>query len=269
MIFERNCPLCRKVLTYKTERGRDRQEKYNRPCRTCNQTGPGNSFYGKRHSQEHKQAQSLRQTDKKNPKISAAHQGTNNPMHGRHFYDVWVEKYGKEVADQKMNDFRAGCSARYSGVGNPNYGKPLAQGSGNGWKGWYKGWYFRSLRELAYALQLDKQGRKWVSAEGTGLRIKYTTETGNQRTYVADFLVEDICLVEVKPQHLHDYPFVMAKRDAALEFCSQKGLVYQLLDPGKIDKEELKKLHDTGVVRFMDRYEKRYLELQLPTSAGE
>jgi len=32
--------------------------------------------------------------------------GEKNPMFGKSFYDVWVEKYGKEIADEKMVDWK-------------------------------------------------------------------------------------------------------------------------------------------------------------------
>ena len=32
--------------------------------------------------------------------------GEKNPMYGRTFYDVWVEKYGKEIADLKMEEWK-------------------------------------------------------------------------------------------------------------------------------------------------------------------
>jgi len=37
-----------------------------------------------------------------NNKISA---GKNNPMYGRSLYSVWVEKYGKEIADEKYKNW--------------------------------------------------------------------------------------------------------------------------------------------------------------------
>lgn len=33
-------------------------------------------------------------------------EGEKNPMYGRSFYDVWVEKYGKEVADLKLKEWK-------------------------------------------------------------------------------------------------------------------------------------------------------------------
>ena len=31
--------------------------------------------------------------------------GENNPMHGKSFYDVWLKKYGEDVANEKYNDW--------------------------------------------------------------------------------------------------------------------------------------------------------------------
>lgn len=31
--------------------------------------------------------------------------GVNNPMYGKTFYDVWLEKYGKDIADQKLEEW--------------------------------------------------------------------------------------------------------------------------------------------------------------------
>lgn len=49
--------------------------------------------------------------------------GENNPRFGQSNYDVWLEKYGKEIADQKMREYKQKCSQKYSGDGNPMYGR--------------------------------------------------------------------------------------------------------------------------------------------------
>ena len=41
------------------------------------------------------------------------------------------------------------------GKNNPMYGKPSPQGSGNGWSGWYKGIYFRSLLYSSFMSSID------------------------------------------------------------------------------------------------------------------
>ena len=45
-------------------------------------------------------------------------------------------------------------SASMSGEQNPMFGKQTPTGAGNGWSGWYKDWYFRSLGELSYVVNV-------------------------------------------------------------------------------------------------------------------
>jgi group I intron endonuclease len=35
--------------------------------------------------------------------------GKNNPMYGKSFYDIWAEKFGKEEADKRLNEFKEKC----------------------------------------------------------------------------------------------------------------------------------------------------------------
>jgi hypothetical protein len=71
--------------------------------------GEGNPFFGKHHSKEtikiikelaNNRDYSDRQTDEWKKKSS--HPGKLNPMFGKSFYDIWVNKYGKEEADKRM-----------------------------------------------------------------------------------------------------------------------------------------------------------------------
>jgi hypothetical protein len=52
--WTRNCPRCRKELTYASKYSRDGSEKNNRLCRSCVNSGENNPFYGKSHTEEHK-----------------------------------------------------------------------------------------------------------------------------------------------------------------------------------------------------------------------
>ncbi|MBR4316812.1 MAG: hypothetical protein IKP65_07630 [Alphaproteobacteria bacterium] len=45
-----------------------------------------------------------------------------------------------------MIELKKKYSEKSKGKNNPMYGKPAPKGSGNGVSGWYKGWFFRSLR---------------------------------------------------------------------------------------------------------------------------
>ena len=40
--------------------------------------------------------------------------GEKNPMAGRSFYDVWLSKYGKEIADIKLEEFKEKCRKRFN-----------------------------------------------------------------------------------------------------------------------------------------------------------
>jgi len=42
----------------------------------------------------------------KNPKLSEQRKGEGNPMFGTHMYKIWVEKYGIEEADKKMEEWK-------------------------------------------------------------------------------------------------------------------------------------------------------------------
>lgn len=49
---------------------------------------------------------------------------------------------------------------------------------------------------------IEKQKLQWRSGETKDLGISYIGWEGKPRTYFADFLVEEKCLVEIKPEKL-------------------------------------------------------------------
>jgi hypothetical protein len=51
--------------------------------------------------------------------------GQNNPNFGKGFYSIWVEKYGKETADEKMNIFKEKMSKLQKGKKNPEHSKRM------------------------------------------------------------------------------------------------------------------------------------------------
>lgn len=69
--------------------------------------GELNSFYGKKHSKESlaKMEKSLFKKGHTNENVDyTKRRGTGNAMYGKSVYDIWVEKYGKEVADEKWSN---------------------------------------------------------------------------------------------------------------------------------------------------------------------
>ncbi|MCD6436496.1 MAG: hypothetical protein J7L15_08995, partial [Clostridiales bacterium] len=247
----RKCPLCRKKLGYTNKKNRNFAEKKGILCVSCSQKeahkrpevilkhkkralllsekyiGKGNPFYGRKHSEATKDK--IRKVDKsytqtkKFRKKSARH-GIRNGMYGKTFYDVWLEKYGKIEADKKMEQLKKKRSLNASGKNNSMYGKPSPQGSGNGWSGWYKGWFFRSLKELSYVIkEIESKNKKWRTAETKDLIIKYIDYKNDERTYRADFLVEEKYLIEVKPSNFESALTTRLNPHAALKFCQKKS----------------------------------------------
>jgi hypothetical protein len=49
---------------------------------------------------------SIYKSDDFKQKISKSTSGKNNPMFGKSVYSVWIEKYGKEIADNKLIEYK-------------------------------------------------------------------------------------------------------------------------------------------------------------------
>ena len=282
----RQCPLCGKDIKYKSIASLTCSKTRNLSCQSCSakkrikkygnnegfnkisikgtQTGSDNPFYGKTHSDATKDKMkknlnhNFKQIKAYKNKVSKQCSGKGNPMYGKSVYQVWVKKYGKEQADERLAQLKEKQRINSTGEKNPMYGKPSPQGSGNGWKGWYKGWFFRSLKELSYVVNiLEPNGDLWESAEY--IKIPYTNWQGTQRTYRPDFLVNKNLLVETKPTRLKSSITVRAKQKAAEEWCKTKGWNYILVDPPIITTAQIKTLHDNGQLKFTDRYEKLFI----------
>lgn len=171
----------------------------------------------------------------------------------RYFREVWSRHMPKQEAEAKMAKVADGFSKAYAGSGNPMYGKPTPQGAGNGWKGWYRGHYFRSLREAMFMIGADKGGEKWEGGEK--IKIPYTFN-GVARTYRPDFIVGKTML-EIKPAKLHASPEVSAKQQAGRAYCEERGMEYRLIDM-VIDAQTIREELDKGDIRFDRDYEARF-----------
>ena len=146
------------------------------------------------------------------------------------------------------------------------YGKPSPQGSGNGWSGWYKGWFFRSLLELSYMINvIEKNGWKWENAESKKYKISYMVDD-KERNYFCDFLIEDKTLTEIKPKNIRQSKQVLLKEEAAKKWCEEHNLLYKIVCDDEFNKltfEEIKNLYNKGFIKFIDRYENKYKERYL------
>ena len=183
-------------------------------------------------------------------------QGKKNPMYGKTIYQAWTNKYGKDEADKRLNDFKNKISESTSGEKNPMYGKPSPQGSGNGWSGWYNGFFFRSLIELSYLVYLNRFKINYKNGEF--VKIQYQDYLGNNKNYFPDLIIENKYLVEIKPRSLIKSKTVEFKTEAGKKWSQANGFIYKIISPKKISFEKIKKLHDSNEIIFTKRYEEKF-----------
>lgn len=288
--YQRICPSCGKLLTHANKynaKYADRDKKLCLPCATSisnkkywenndeakakrseRMMGEKNYWYGKKLPKEH--VDKIIETKKNTggwdafgtpearEKNRLRNLGSKNAMYGKTFYEVWVEKYGKEEADKRLELKRQNNSRASSGSNNPMFGKPSPKGSGNGWKGHYKDFYFRSLRELSFFVNyIERFNMKYDSLEKAKYKIRYTCPMGGERNYFGDFLINNKYFVEVKPKRLQSCPTNTAKFESAKIFCEENGFIFKLIDP-RLDFKQIEGLYLTGLIKFAPRYEEKF-----------
>lgn len=272
--YKRNCPKCNKELIYVNAQSLYGAKKRKTWCYECRKKevnsrpdfqekkkiidnsfkqkfiGDGNPFYGKTHSKKTKDL-----IRKNTPRKF----GKDNPCYNKSVYDWWIENEGKEVADKKLIELKKKISITSSGENNPMYGKPSPQGSGNGWSGWYNGWYFRSLHELSYMVKvIERFHLNWESGEQKKYLMKYVDWEGKQRNYFCDFVIGGKYLVECKPKKLHGSVSVQSKVVGAKKFCHRNGFKYKLISPIMLNDKEMMMLYKTGKIKFLKKYEEKF-----------
>jgi hypothetical protein len=205
--------------------------------------------------------------------IKCSFRGIKNPMYGKNFHSrnlvqrnkslkgkKFIEIYGNE----KSEKIKEKISQKTAGKNNPMYGKPSPIGSGNGWSGWYKGWYFRSLHELSYMINvIERFNLEWKSADQKEFKIFYRDFNKIDKTYVADFIINKKYLVEIKPKKLHRSKIVLLKKEAAEKFCKERGFIYKLRDTKILSAKDINEFINSGQIEFLDRYKEKYKQLKI------
>jgi hypothetical protein len=222
--------------------------------------GDQNPFFGKKHSMESKKKMvegrdySVYKTDEFRQKMSEKNKGKNNAMFGKSVYDVWVEKYGLEVANKKLIDYKEKQSLLSRGEKNPMFGKPAPKNSGNGICGWYKGWFFRSLLELSYMIfVIERFNLSWESGEIEKYKIPYNFD-GINKNYFPDFVINEKYVIECKPKKLWKIKINEVKFKFAKDFCDKNNLIFKIKDVSKLKKIELFNLISNGDVILTNKW---------------
>jgi hypothetical protein len=219
-------------------------------------TGVRNGFFGKKHTESIRSVISSKAFSRiRTPdELDQARAQLAKVKNNRSNMDIWTEKYGPVIAVEKLAAFKKKQSNNNIGSRNKMYGKPSPAGSGVGWKGWYNGIFFRSLRELG-AMLFSMNGLSYCSGEKAEYRVPYIDPMGSPRTYSPDFIIDNRLALECKPVRLWETPSVLAKKEAAISFFESKGMEYRLIDPPIPSKEAMIEMTDNGTIRWLGAYE--------------
>lgn len=169
-----------------------------------------------------------------------------------------IEYYGEEKAKEIFNKH----SIATQGEKNNMYGKPSPQGSGNGWCGWYKKYFFRSILELSFIINyVEKNNINILSAEK--IKIPYIYNE-NKRNYLPDYIDDNNkILYEIKPKHLLKAIENKLKFEEAEKWCLNNGYIFKVMteyDFQKLSTNDIKILRENNEIKFIDRYEKKFQE---------
>jgi len=192
--------------------------------------------------------------------------GKNNANYGGKWHGIHPsitqlnKSYNEIYGIDKSNSIKNKLSKASSGENNPMFGKPSPIGSGNGWSGWYKGWFFRSLKELSFMINVIERFKfEWESGESKKYKISYTNNDGVKRNYFPDFVLNKKYIIEIKPKKLHKSINVVLKKNAALEFCKKNKFIYKLLAPIKtLSYDDILLLIKNNDLEFIDRYKEKF-----------
>jgi hypothetical protein len=263
----------------------------NFPCIECKKLynsnkfkGENNPFFGKTHTDEIKKQMKeswsnpsekkqkyidyLKSNENKE-RLSSLFSGENNPNYGRTggFKETWIEKFGVESGTTKYEEWINTQKNNSSGENNPMFGKPSPQGSGNGWSGHYipNGWFFRSLFELSYMVNvIVKENLSWENGELKKYKIPYVDYEGIKRNYFPDFVINGNKIIEIKPSTLINSPKVLNKIEGVKKYCKENNYTFEIITPEKLSSEEILSLYNSGDIKFTERYETKFKSKYTP-----
>jgi len=271
-----NCKECGEIIKYSKRMVYSTGLKRNKTpgvCSSCLKIGSKNPFYNRKHTKVSmdKMIETSKNSEKRSEyyekirsiehrQILSEWMKKNSPMRNNSFYKIWVEKYGKEIADEKLLEYKKKQSENNRGEKCYWFGKTPPFGSGNGWSGWYKGWYFRSLIELSYVINvIEKYNLNWKTGESKEYKITFEHK-GKTKNYFPDFIINDKYMVECKPRKLWFTEIVSKKKIEAEKFCERRGLIYKLRDVKKLTDDEIFNLYESGEIVWIERYKEKFLD---------
>jgi len=238
-MFTRNCPTCSKLLEYSSKDALNNAIKKSSICKSCS-------------------------AQKQYQKDPMKNRGTNNGRYGKSLMETLITKYGDEQAVEKYTDWSKKLSSHGFKFGNlnPSYGKSPPLNSGKSYKGWYKNLFFRSVLELLFIFDYERQNNCLpISADSKDLRITYLFGSG-EKTYIPDFYCPiKNTIYELKCSYFTSEPINIAKFSAAKLIYPSKGFVYKIISECDIENfpgfdsfiSKLKTLNDNATIKLTDK----------------
>lgn len=182
------------------------------------------------------------------------------PCESRSMNERTKARYSPEIVEQLAKERSQMVSKRMMGKNSPRWGQPPCKRHSAGIHGWYKeANHFRSLKELSYIIYMEDAGIHWESGESKRFFIEYTDVDGKRKNYWPDFILESK-IVEIKPSALQTHPHIIAKANAAIEYCGLNNWVYEMIDH-EADLLKIKAAFNGGLIQFAKNSEKRFFGL--------
>lgn len=201
-MFIRNCPNCKKELTYTTKFSMMRQEKLQKLCKSC----------------------TVKNEYKSNPNKN---KGSENGRSGRTLMDVMINKYGEVEAKVRYSSWKSNLNSFGKGELNPQYGKSPFINGGMSYKGWYNNIFFRSSLELLFLVENYNLGI--VSAENSKFRIEYNFNNIKSHYYPDFYIESQNSIYEIKSKKWMSFDRNKAKIEAASKEFKIRGINYKVL----------------------------------------
>jgi hypothetical protein len=269
MEYMRNCPSCGKEISYKSAQTFQRGLLRNKPCRSCTMKKDYDesliatcSLCGKTRSYSNKynaNSARIKGSCSSCSRSKANEDLWKNPEFRERRSRAATERWHTFWSDpQRRKDLGSRTSKRNverwkdDSYRDAMIGKLLdsARRYGHSRIGHYKGFLFRSTKELNFMLKLDAQHRTWVSCENAEYAIRYMYR-GSEHTYYPDFRVDDE-IFEIKPRNRFSDEIVLAKKAAAEVWCEERGLKYVLHDPGSLSSLVIESLKNDGIIHLCE-----------------
>jgi hypothetical protein len=189
--------------------------------------GDGNPFFGKKHSKKTRKRMSDNHADvtgNKNPLVRWLEKDPKNrEIYSKRMKEVWKDPKNYETVCKRNLE---------------NVKQSMLNGNHNPYSncecGWFESikfsnkFYYQSSYEKMF-LEFCESSNKIKALQRLSFVIPYKDNSGKQRNYYPDFLVNQTNVIEIKPKSMLNYNHNKQKIAAGKKYCDKNGYEYKLL----------------------------------------